>query len=149
MFASKADAEKFYAEFQKGEINMTALEELVAKMSEEKLVTPFAYDAAEDYLPGDLQDQKVDGADKWLETAKPGECSGIVELVYTTTTTTNNKTEEKKTTYYSILVYDGESYEAWYCDALVGATSEAVADWYEANGLTVTYNDKAYKYINI
>ena len=149
MFASKADAEKFYAEFQKGEINMTALKELVAKMSEEKLVTPFAYDAAEDYLPGDLQDQKVDGADKWLETAKPGECSGIVELVYTTTTTTNNKTEEKKTTYYSILVYDKDGYEAWYCDALVGATSEAVADWYEANELKLTYSTKAYKFINI
>lgn len=150
MFASKADAEKFYAEFQKGEINMTALKELAEKMSEEKLVTPFAYDAAEDYLPGDLQDQKVDGADKWLETAKPGECSGIVELVYTTTTTTSDKkTEEKKTTYYSILVYDKDGYEAWYCDALVGATSDAVADWYEENGLELTYSDKAYKYINI
>ena len=150
MFASKADAEKFYAEFQKGEINMTALKELAEKMSEEKLVTPFAYDAAEDYLPGDLQDQKVDGADKWLETAKPGECSGIKELVYTTTSTTSdNKTEEKKTTYYSILVYDKDGYEAWYCDALVGATSDAVADWYEENGLELTYSDKAYKYINI
>ena len=150
MFASKADAEKFYAEFQKGEINMTALKELAEKMSEEKLVTPFAYDAAEDYLPGDLQDQKVDGADEWLETAKPGECSGIVELVYTTTTTTSDKkTEEKKTTYYSVLVYDKDGYEAWYCDALVGATSEAVADWYEANELKVTYSTKAYKFINI
>ena len=148
MFASKADAEKFYAEFQKGEMTKDTLLELIEDMHEE--VSPFAYDAAEDYLLGDLQDQKVDKADEWLETAKPGDCSGIVELVYTTTTTTSDKkTEEKKTTYYSILVYDGDSYEAWYCDALVGATSEAVADWYEANGLTVTYNDKAYKYINI
>ena len=148
MFASKADAEKFYAEFQKGEMNKDTLLELVEDMHEE--VSPFAYDAAEDYLPGDLQDQKVDGADKWLETAKPGDCSGIVELVYTTTTTTSDKkTEEKKTTYYSILVYDGDSYEAWYCDALAGATSEAVADWYEANALKVTYSTKAYKYFNI
>jgi hypothetical protein len=99
-------------------------------------------------MPGDLQDQKVDGADKWLETAKAGTCSGVVELTYTTTTTANNKTEEKKTTYYSILVYDQDGYEAWYCDALEGATGEAVSDWYEENALKLTFNEKPYRFIN-
>ena len=144
MFASKADAEKFYAEFQKGEMNKDTLVETVEKMHEE--LKPFAYDGAEDYMPGDLQDQKVDGADKWLETAKPGDCSGIIELVYTKPA--SGTTKETKTTYYSVLVYDKDGYAAWYCDALVGATSDAVSEWYEENGLELTYSEKAYKYIN-
>lgn len=146
MFASKADAEKFYAEFSKGEMNKDTLVETVEKLHDE--MTPFAYDGAEDYLLGDLKDQKVDGADKWLETAKAGDCSGVIELTYSTSTTVDGKPKDDVKTYYAVLVYDGEGYEAWYCDALAGATSLAVTDWYEENGLELTYNEKAYRFIN-
>jgi hypothetical protein len=146
MFASKADAEKFYAEFSKGEMNKDTQVETVEKLHDE--MTPFAYDGAEDYLLGDLKDQKVDGADKWLETAKAGDCSGVIELTYSTSTTVDGKPKDDVKTYYAVLVYDGEGYEAWYCDALAGATSLAVTDWYEENGLELTYNEKAYRFIN-
>ena len=146
MFDKKEDAEKFFEEFSKGEKNKDTLIETVEKLSSE--IKPFAYNAAEDYMPGDLQDQKVDGADKWLETAKPGDCSGVTELIYTTTTTNSDSTtKETKTTYYSVLVYDQDGFEAWYCDALTGATDTAVADWYEENGLDLTFSEKAYKFI--
>ena len=146
MFEKKADAEKFYEEYKKGEMNKDTLLETVEKLSGE--ITPFAYDAAEDYLPGDLQDQKVDGADKWLETAKPGDHSEVIELTYTTTKTENNTTKEEKKTYYSILVYDKDGYTAWYNDALAGATDNAVVDWYDENALDLTFNEKAYRFIN-
>ncbi len=146
MFASKADAEKFYEEFKKGEMNKDTLVDLIEDMHEE--VSPYAYDAAEDYLQGDLEDQKVTGADKWLKDAKAGDCSGVIELVYSTTKTVDGKPKDDKKTYYSILVYDGEGYEAWYCDALNGATGEAVSDWYEENALKPEYNEKAYRFIN-
>ncbi len=145
MFASKADAEKFYAEFQKGEMNKDSLVELVEKMHEE--VKPYAYDGVEDYLPGDLEDQQLTGADKWLETAKPGDCSGVIEVVHSKPA--SGTTKELKTTYYAVLVYDQDGDEAWYCDALEGATGEAVSDWFEENGLELTFNEKAYKYINV
>ncbi len=144
LFASKADAEKFYTEFQKGEMNKDTLVELVETMNGQ--VTPYAYDGVEDYMPGDLQDQNLDGADKWLETAKPGTCSGIIELVHTKPA--SGTVKESKTTYYSVLVYDQDGYAAWYCDALTGATSDAVSDWYEENALELTFSEKAYKYIN-
>ncbi len=150
MFKTKEDAEKFYAEYSKlGKENMNkdTLIETVEKLHEE--MTPFAYDGAEDYMPGDLEDQKVTGADKWLETAKPGDCSGVIELTYTTTKKVDGKDKEEKTPYYSILVYDKDGFDAWYCDALEGATGVAVSDWYEENALTVNFNAKAYKYISV
>ena len=149
MFASKADAEKFYEEYKKGEMNKDTLLETIEKMSGQ--VTPFAYDAVEDYLVGDLEGQDVTGADKWLREAKPGDHSDVIELVYTTKSTSSSSSSSttlKPTTYYSILVYDQDGYQAWYCDALSGATDNAVADWYEENALELTFNEKAYKFIN-
>ena len=146
MFADKAAAEKFYAEFSKGEMNKDTLLETVEKLHEE--ITPFAYDAAEDYLPGDLEDQKVVGADKWLETAKPGDHTEVIELTYTTSKTVDGKPKDEVKTYYSVLVYDQDGFAAWYCDALAGATDNAVVDWYEENGLEMTFNEKAYTFVN-
>ena len=150
MFSEKDDAEAFYAEYSKGEMNKDTMLELVEDMHEE--VSVYAYDSVEDYLLGDLEDQNIDTADKWLKEAKPGDCSGVIEVVRTTTTSSSSSsssTTEKKTTYYAVLVYDQEGYEAWFCDALAGATSEAVGDWYEENDLDLTYNGKAYVFINV
>ncbi len=152
MFSKQADAEAFYAEYSKGEMNKDTLVEVLTKMYEENnTLSIYAYDAVEDYLPGDLEDQNVSGADKWLETAKPGENSGVIEVVVTTesSSTSSSASTEKKTTYYAVLVYDKDGYEAWFCDALTGALAEAVQDWYEENTLTLEYNKKAYKYIDM
>ena len=145
MFASKADAEKFYEEFKKGEMNKDTLLEVIEDLHEE--MSPYAYDGVEDYMVGDLEDQNVDGADKWLRDAKPGDCSGVIELTYSTSTTSDGKPKDPKT-YYSVLVYDQDGYEAWYCDALVGATGEAVEDWFEENGLDIEFDTRAYRFIN-
>ena len=72
----------------------------------------------------------------------------MIELTYTTTKTENNTTKEEKKTYYSILVYDKDGYTAWYNDALAGATDNAVVDWYDENALDLTFNEKAYRFIN-
>ena len=144
MFAAKADAEKFYAEFSKGDMNKDTLVETVEKMHEE--LKPFAYDGVEDYLVGDLEDQNVQGADKWLRDAKAGTCSGVTELTYATSTTVDGKPKDPKT-YYSVLVYDQDGYEAWYSDALTGATVDAMDDWFEENGLELTFDEASYKYI--
>ena len=152
MFSKKADAEAFYAEYSKGEMNKDTLVEVLNKMYEENnTLSVYAYDAVEDYLPGDLEDQKVDGADKWLETAKPGENSGVIELVVTTTSssTSSSASTETKTTYYAVLVYDKDGYEAWFNDALTGAIAEEVKEWFEENTLKPEYNKKAYKYIDM
>ena len=151
MFSKKADAEAFYTEFAKGEMNKDNLVEVLNSMYEQNnTLSIYAYDAVEDYMPGDLEDQKVTGADKWLETAKPGDCSGVIELTLTKETTNADKTtKQEKIPYYSVLVFDKDGYEAWFNDALAGAMSEAVKEWYEENGLELTYNAKAYKYIDM
>lgn len=152
MFSEKEDAEAFYAEYSKGEMNKDTLIEVLEEMYEaDNTLSLYAYDAVEDYLPGDLKDQKVDGADEWLEKATAGQNSGVVELVMTTNSSSSSSSGSttKKTTYYSVLVYDKDGYEYWFCDALEGATAKAVKDWYEENGLKLDYNTKAYKFIDM
>ena len=144
---NKAQAEKFYEEFKKGTMNKDTMVDLLEELHEE--ISVYDYAALEDYLIDDLK-SKYTGADEWLKTAKAGDCSGVVELTYTTTKTNSaGKAEDTPTTYYGVMVYDGDSYEYWYTQALVGATSDAIADWYEANGLDLNFNSSAYKYINI
>lgn len=149
MFASKADAEKFLAEYKKGEMNKDTLIETVEKLHEE--LKPYAYDAVEDYMVGDLETQGVSGADKWLrEDAKPGDHTEIVELTYikpSSSSSSGSSSTIKPVTYYSILAYDQDGYSVWYNDALAGATDDAVVDWYEENGLDLTFNEKAYNFI--
>ena len=153
MFADKEDAETFYAEFSKQENkNIDAIVDVLDKLHEE--ITVSDYKVAENYVPGTLKKQNISVADEWLEKAKPGENSGVIEVVKTTTSTKDGKTETKETTYYAVLVYDQEGYESWFYDAMVGATNEAVNDWYEENRLDKTtpdwsYNEKVYRYINI
>ncbi len=152
MFSEKEDAEAFYAEYSKGEMNKDNLVEVLEKMYEaDNTLSIYAYDAVEDYLPGDLEDQKVDGADKWLETAKPGANSGVIELTVATnsSSTSSSASTENKTTYYAVLVYDQDGYEAWFNDALTGAVAEEVKEWFEENTLKLEYNKKTYKFIDM
>lgn len=144
MFDSKEEADKFYAEYKKGEMNKDTLLDVIEKMHEDLKI--FAYDAVEDYMVGDLEDQNFKGADEWLRTAKPGDHTEVIELTYSTSETIDGKPKDPKT-YYAVLVYDGDGYEAWYCDALDGAIGESVSDWYEENGLDLTFNAAPYKYI--
>lgn len=150
MFSEKADAEAFLTEYTKGETNKDTMIEVLEKMYEENnKLSVYAYDAVEDYLPGDLQDQKVDGADKWLETAKPGTHSDVVELKVTTTSSSSSSTASKDPkTYYAVLVYDKDGYEYWFNDALDGARDVAVQEWFEENTLELTYNEKVYNFID-
>ena len=37
-----------------------------------------------------------------------------------------------KETYYAVLYFDSHDAEAWYVDALFGATQKMIDDWYEA-----------------
>ena len=153
MFSEKEDAEAFYAEYSKGEMNKDTMIEVMEKMYEaDSTLSIYAYDAVEDYLPGDLKDQKVEGADKWLETAKAGTNSGVIELTVTTTSSSSSSSSSntsKTTTYYSVLVYDKDGYECWFNDALAGATGVAVQEWFEENSLELDFNEKTYKYIDM
>ena len=148
MYSSKADAEKFFAEYSKlgDNMNKDTLVETVEKMYEE--IKPYAYDDAEDYLVGTLEDEKVIGVDKWLREVKDPGHSDVIEVTYTTSTTVDGKPKENKKTYYAVLVYDQDGYAAWYNTALEGAIDNAIADWYDENGLELTFNEKAYRFID-
>lgn len=149
LFTSKEDAEKFHAEFTAQQTkDLDTLIDVLDHMHEE--ITVSSYDAVENYVPGTVKkNQSIEGVDSWLETAKAGDVSAVTEVVKTTTTTKDGETQETKTTYYAVMVYEGQGYEAWFYNALVGATTVAVNDWYDENGLELTYNEKAYKYIDM
>lgn len=152
MFSEKEDAEAFFAEYSKGEMNKDTMIEVLEKMYEaDNTLSVYAYDAVEDYLPGDLKDQKVEGADKWLETAKAGTNSGVIELTVTTSSSTSSSTSSTNSTktYYSVLVYDKDGYEYWFCDALEGAIGVAVKEWFDENSLELDFNEKTYKFIDM
>ena len=114
-------------------------------------MTVNSYNALENYVLNTLKnDQSIEGVDSWLESAKAGDVSEVTEVVKTTISKDKDgKETETKTTYYAVMVYEGEGDQAWLYTALMGATNEALTEWYEANGLDLTYNEKAYKYINI
>ena len=149
LFTTKEDAEKFLAALNEKETkDLDALVDVLNDLHEE--VTVNTYNAVENYVLNTLKDdQSIEGVDSWLENAKPGDVSEVTEVVKTTVSTKDGKTEETKTTYYAVMVYEGEGDQAWFYNALMGATSDALTEWYEANGLELTYNEKAYKYINI
>ena len=150
LFTSKEDAEKFYeAMVAKKTNNLDTLIEVLNDLHEE--ITVNTYNAQENYVVDTLKDQqKIDTMDEWLKKAKEGDLSPVTEVTKTTVSTDEDgKSKETKTTYYAVMVYEGKGDLAWFYNALVGATSVEIEDWYEENGLELTYNDKAYKYINI
>lgn len=150
LFTTKADAEKFHAALSAKETkDLDALVEVLNDLHEE--ITVNTYNAQENYVAGTLEEQqKIDGVDKWLKDAKAGDLSAVTEVVKTTTSKDKDgKETETKTTYYAVMLYEGDGDEVWFYNALNGATSEELADWYEENGLKLEYNEKVYKYINI
>lgn len=150
LFTTKADAETFLAALKEKETkDLDALIETLNDLHEE--VTVNSYNALENYVLNTLKDdQSIEGVDSWLESAKAGDVSEVTEVVKTTISKDKDgKDTETKTTYYAVMVYEGEGDQAWLYTALMGATNEALTEWYEANGLDLTYNEKAYKYINI
>ena len=147
MFSAKQQAERFYEEYKKGTMNMATMLDVLQNMQGQ--IPVYGYDVREDYLLGDLEDQNVYGADEWLEKAKPGSCSGIVELkVVTSTTNDYIHYDETTTIYYAILVYDGENYEYWYTQALRGVHSEKIEDWYAQNRIELSFDRAVYDLID-
>lgn len=148
MFESKETAQKFLDEFNKLETkDRDSMMELVEKLYEE--MTPANYGAYENYKVGDLEDQNVKGIDEWLEKAKKGDVSDVLEIKQTTTSTsTSSSTSNKEKTYYGVMVFDGDGYEYWFQQAMTGAAEEQVTAWYEENTLKLTFNQNVYFLFN-
>ena len=146
MFESKENAQKFLDEFNKLETKdkdsmMDLVEELYAEMA------PANYGAYENYKVGDLKDQNVTGIDEWLEKAEKGNVSDVLEITQKNTTTSSSSTN-KETTYYGVMVFDGDGYEYWFQQAMVGAADEQVTKWYEDNTLELTFKQGVYALFN-
>lgn len=174
IFDDRAAAEHFYEQYRKGEMNKDTLLATAEQMQEAGEIDPYACHAANDYLPGHLADGHVrkngklvgtemgalilgnvsiKGADEWLQSAKPGDCSGVLELVrvinefdYTSSILGGTNTTESPV--YGVLVYDGEGREYWYLQAIKGLFGMTSADWYEQNRLELTYHTEAYEQID-
>ena len=175
IFDDREAAELFYEQYGKGAMNKDTLLETAMQMQKEGRIDPFACHAANDYLPGDLSEGNVmkngkpvetatggwifgnvmiQGADEWLQSAKPGDCSGVLELVKVTKTfditssSLGSSTTKTESPVYGVLVYDSEGREYWYLQALKGLFDMTSADWYEQNRLTLTYHTEAYEQID-
>ena len=167
LFQNKADAEQFFAKYCKGEMNKDTLYALAEQMRGQMYA--YAYDASDAFLLDDFEDRwsvnwvyksgdhtqrvEIKGIYQWLENAKPGDCSGVVEMtmvhdVVDPTSSILGATKTERTPVYAILVYDGEGQEYWYAKALNGATKQGKVDWYEQNRLVPVYNRKAYELID-
>ena len=167
LFQNKADAEQFFAKYCKGEMNKDTLYALAEQMRGQMYA--YAYDASDAFLLDDFEDRwsvnwvyksgdhtqrvEIKGIYQWLENAKPGDCSGVVEMtmvhdVVDPTSSILGATKTERTPVYAILVYDGEGQEYWYAKALDGATKQGKVDWYEQNRLVPVYNRKAYELID-
>ena len=85
-----------------------------------------------------------DAFNKWFadESRKAGDCTAeLIEV----TVTSGSGTSATTTTYYAVIFYEAQNKEAWYIDALAGATQEKIDKWYEAElkkGL-IKLNEKA------
>ena len=175
LFDDRQEAERFYEQFGKGEMNKDTLLATAAQMQQEGKINPFACHAAQDYLPGHLangtvlkngehvggsigglvvQSVMIKGADEWLQSAEPGDCSGVLELVKVTrnfnpfSAVAGDNTTTTESSAYGVLVYDGEGREYWYLQAVKGLLDMTSADWYEQNRLTLTYHRQAYESID-
>ena len=101
-----------------------------------------------------VQSVMIKGADEWLQSAEPGDCSGVLELVKVTkkfnytSSNMNNMMTTTESPAYGVLVYDGEGREYWYLQAVQGLLDMTSADWYEQNRLTLTYHRQAYESID-
>lgn len=167
IFQNKVDAEQFYAEYCKGEMNKDTLYVLAEQKRGQFYA--YAYAASESFLLDDFRDiwavnwifksgdfkqrVEIEGIYHWLKNAKPGDCSGVVEMtmvhdVVDPTSSISGATRTERTPVYAILVYDGEGQEYWYTQALNGATEQINADWYEQNRLVLIYNREAYELID-
>ena len=166
LFQNKADAEQFFAKYCKGEMNKDTLYALAEQMRGQMYA--YAYDASDAFLLDDFEDrwsvnwvyksgdftQKVEVMDvyQWLENAKPGDCTGVLEteMTYKSVDPWSSSLggTDKRDPVYAILVYDGEGQEYWYAKALNGATKQGKVDWYEQNRLVPVYNRKAYELID-
>ena len=105
------------------------------------------------YKSGDFtQRVEIKGIYQWLENAKPGDCTGVLEteMTYKSVDPWSSSLggTDMRTPVYAILVYDGEGQEYWYAKALDGATKQGKVDWYEQNRLVPVYNREAYELID-
>ncbi|MBQ7378579.1 MAG: hypothetical protein IJW70_02725 [Clostridia bacterium] len=175
LFDDRQEAERFYEQYSGGEMNKDTLLATATQMQEEGRINPFACHAAEDYLPGHLANGTVrkngelvgssngglivesvliKGADEWLQSAGPGDCSGVLELVKVTkrynhsSSVAGDNMTITESPAYGVLVYDGEGREYWYLQAVKGLLDMTSADWYEQNRLALTYHRQAYEQID-
>lgn len=175
LFDDRAAAERFYEQYRKGEMNKDTLLATAEQMQEAGEIDPYACHAANDYLPGNLANGHVrkngklvgteigalilgnvmiKGADEWLQSAKPGDCSGVLELVRVikefnyASSILGGGMNATESPVYGVLVYDGEGSEYWYLQAIKGLFDMTGADWYEQNRLELTYHTEAYEQID-
>ncbi|MBQ5793927.1 MAG: hypothetical protein IIW17_07895 [Clostridia bacterium] len=160
IFSDRAHAEQFYAEFCKGTMNKDTLYDLAKKMDGNSSL--IGYDAVDDALISDLRSAwqvkcgensftgNLAGAYQWLENAKPGDCSGVLEAELRTPvgSAVYSSFETLSTPVYAVLIYDGSENEYWYTQALAGAAEEASEEWYEKCRLELTFNQDAYELID-
>lgn len=149
MFEKKEDAQKFLDEYKKLETkDKDSMMDLVEKLYAE--MTPANYGAYENYKVGDLKDQNVTGIDEWLEKAEKGNVSDVLEIKQKSTSTSSSSSSSSNNdkTYYGVMVFDGDGYEYWFQQAMVGAANKQVTDWYEENTLKLTFNQGVYILFN-